>query len=169
MTTVLAGLERLKESYSSIVESERARLIRFATGMLLDIHEAEDAAQEGLARLYHAWDKVENPRGFLYRSVTNVCLDRLRQQKKKPPPQVPSKTSDSILAEEARLAVRSALAKLDPQKRAALLLCEARDFTYQEIAFHLDATVDQVTNWIFRAKVLLREILKPYIENGDKV
>lgn len=43
---------------------------------------AEDAAQEAFMRLMRVGAGLENPAGFLYRTVTNLCLNLLRDKKR---------------------------------------------------------------------------------------
>ena len=160
--------EVMTTAYEALAERERDGLMRFARGMLADGHEAEDAAQEALLRLYQAWGRAEQPRAFLYRSIANLCIDRLRQRAKLPPPPSVREQADRLETDERSAAVRAALDELPADERAAVLLREVERLSYAEIAGTLDATVPQVTNWIHRGKNRLRRLLAPYVEEGKR-
>ena len=55
---------------------------------------------------------------------------------------------------------RSAIDRLPPNFKAALVLCEYENMPYAQIAETLDASVPQVKTWIFRARRQLAEMLK---------
>lgn len=60
--------------------------------------------------------------------------------------------------------VRKAIAKLPEHFRAALVLCEYENMSYQEIADTLGASVPQVKTWIFRGRRQLEEMLRGYVQ-----
>ncbi len=171
--------EIMTASFESLAHRERDGLVAFARGMLADGHEAEDAAQEALLRLYRTWGRAENPRAFLYKTIANLCIDRLRQRSVLPPAGDPSISGSGNAAaaqgetarpelDERAAAVRAAIEELPPDERAAVLLKEVERLSYAEIASTLDATVTQVTNWIHRGKNRLRRKLAPYMEEGKR-
>jgi len=152
------------QEFESLACQERAQLVRLARGMLNDAHEAEDMAQEALLRLCHHWETARNPRAWLYKTLSNLCIDRLRKRSRRlPPVQVQEPEEDPMVRKESHAAVRSALETLAPHERMAVLLREVEHLSYREIANTLDATVEQVTNWIYRGKTRLRRTLAPYM------
>jgi len=64
---------------ASSFEPHRAPLTGLAYRMLGSIATAEDVVQEAYLR-WHATDRsnVQNPRAFLSRTVTRLCLDHLK-------------------------------------------------------------------------------------------
>ena len=60
-------------------EPHRRHLMAIAYRMLGSLAEAEDAAQEAYIRWHQAdRDKVREPRAFLSRIVTRLCLDQIK-------------------------------------------------------------------------------------------
>jgi RNA polymerase sigma-70 factor (ECF subfamily) len=163
----LARKEGAQLDFEKLAEAERAGLIRFARGMLADEHEAEDVAQEALLRLCRAWGRAREARPYLYKTIANLCMDRLRRRGRSLPPERAPQLPPPAEAGERREAVRRALEQLGAHERAAVLLRETEGLSYREIGAALEATVAQVTNWIHRGKNRLRELLAPYIRKGE--
>ena len=73
-------------SVSEELEAFRPPLTRYCYSMLGSIFDAEDAVQDTVIRAWQHWGEVENPaarRSWMFRIATNVCLDRLRQMKRR--------------------------------------------------------------------------------------
>jgi RNA polymerase sigma-70 factor (ECF subfamily) len=59
-------------------EAQRPSLMGLAYRMLGEVHEAEDAVQDAYLRWRTAdRDRIEAPRAWLAKVVTNLCLNRL--------------------------------------------------------------------------------------------
>ena len=65
----------------ALYRSERLRLTRLATAITLDRSLAEEVVQDAFAGLFRRHAHVENPAGYLQRSVVNLCLKALRRRK----------------------------------------------------------------------------------------
>jgi RNA polymerase sigma-70 factor (ECF subfamily) len=153
--------------FEQLAAAEREGLIRFARGMLSDAHEAEDVAQESLMRLYRVWGGQRDPKAYLYKTTANICLDHLRRRGRSAPPRQVEPPEQSVEIRERREAVRRALAAIAPRERAAVLLREVQGLSYRQIATALEASVEQITNWIHRGKKGLRKLLVPYMTRGE--
>ena len=68
---------------------------------------------------------------------------------------------------EMRDIVRMALESLPERQRLAVLLCKFEGLSYADIAAALELTPQAVKSLLSRARVNLREILQPYLENGE--
>ncbi len=143
----------------------RPRLLGIAYGMLGELSEAEDVVQDAWLR----WDEsdrdaVRNPESFLVRVATRLALDRLRSARARrevyvgpwlPEPLLADPESPetrAIDAEQLNLALLGVLERLNPVERAVLVLRDAFDFEYAEIADVLEKTPANVRQIAKRAR-----------------
>lgn len=79
-TTASSAATRPRETLTlaGLFETEESGLLRFALGLVGRRVVAEELVQETFLRLHQVWDQVENPRGWLYRSLRNLALNHLR-------------------------------------------------------------------------------------------
>ena len=62
-------------------EAQRPRLMRLAYRMLGSVAEAEDVVQDAWLRWTRTEEEVRDPAGWLVRTASRLCLDRLRSAK----------------------------------------------------------------------------------------
>ncbi len=115
-------------------ETHRRHLVRLACRMLGSVAEAEDAVQDAYLRWHGVdWKSVTDPRAYLSRTVTRLCLDRLRETRKRwecyigpwlPEPLVEDLALDmppgAGVDHDVTYAMMLALERLSPLERAAL-------------------------------------------------
>jgi len=65
----------------ALFESEESALLSFAVGLVKRRSVAEELVQDAFLKLHEVWGQVENPRGWLYRSVRNLALNHLRDHR----------------------------------------------------------------------------------------
>jgi RNA polymerase sigma-70 factor (ECF subfamily) len=70
---------------------------------------------------------------------------------------------EAVITNETVIRVREAIQQLPEHFRAALVLCEYENMSYQQIAETLNASVPQVKTWIHRARRRMEKMLSPYI------
>ena len=157
-------------------------VVNFAYRFVANRHRAEELAQDAFLQIYRARGRYE-PRArfttYLYRVVTNLCLNELRrfdyQGKTEPLEGRPLEDGeeglrelpdDSLPAAEETLAgvetgarIQRVLDKLPPNQKSALLLSRVEGLSYQEVAECLETTESAVKSLIFRATQTLREEL----------
>ena len=133
--------------------------------------DAQDLVQEVLLRVRKGLETYRpgSLEGWLSRITTNTFLDEVRRRRRRPvdlfpddPDRVvpPSDAADVTLAAEALPDdVQTALRRLPPDYRAAVVLCDVVGLSYQEIADALAAPVGTVRSRIHRGRSQLREIL----------
>lgn len=150
------------------------RVMRYAAGMLSDPAEAEDVTQEAMMRLWRQapdWRAGEaQVTTWLYRVVTNLCTDRLRQRARRrarpleaidePPDDRPG--VDAMMQDDARAqALAEALALLPERQRQAVILRHLEGLSNPEIAQVMDIGVAAVESLTARGKRLLAARLLP--------
>ncbi|WP_413103386.1 RNA polymerase sigma-70 factor [Streptomyces sp. Inha503] len=143
---------------TSTFEEHRRMLFGIAYRMLGSVADAEDMVQDAWLRCSQVSTPVENPAGYLTRTVTNLALNRLtsaaatREQYVGPWLPEPLVTRPDVgeeveLAESVSLAMLVVLESLSPLERAVFVLKEVFGFSFREIAGMLDrgeAAVRQV-------------------------
>lgn len=135
-------------------ETQRPRMRALAYRMLGSYSEAEDVVQDAWLR-WHAIDAddVENPRAYLARVVTRLCLDRIGAARNRhehyvgpwlpdPLPDdsdwlAPDPQTTSELASDVSYALLLSLERLSAAERAAFLLHDVFDLDFGEVAASL--------------------------------
>lgn len=156
---------------TALIERWQGPLVSFFYRSLGSHAEAEDLAQETFVRLYRAAPGYE-PRAkfttFLFHVARRLLLNELRRRRRKPaeatdPADLPAHADAAIRAtaeaRELEEAFRTALEALPEKQRSAILLRQQQEFSYEEIATALDASVPAVKSWIFRARTHLKAAL----------
>lgn len=153
--------------------------------MLGSVSEAEDAVQEAFLRAWRRRDSFEagtNARAWLYRIVTNACLDALRRSRRRLPSlhsfaevpwlqPYPDRLLDEVAPSDAQpdavvvdretieLTFLAVIQLLPPRQRAVLLLRDVLGWSAGETASVLDTSVAAVNSALQRARATLRERL----------
>jgi RNA polymerase sigma-70 factor (TIGR02960 family) len=87
-----------EDAFTALIEGHRRELRAHCYRLLGSYDEAEDLTQEAFLRAWRAretLEDVDNPRAWLYKTATNVCLDFLRKQNRRPTPYEPVPGMDS--------------------------------------------------------------------------
>src|SRR4051812_15026141 len=69
----------MSESPNNAAVGLRPKLLAIAYRMLGTVADAEDAVQDAYLRYHQHADEVESPEGWLVRTTTRLCIDRLRK------------------------------------------------------------------------------------------
>lgn len=172
------------EAFEDLVRAHEKTVYNLALRMTGNLQDAEDMAQEAFLKAYRSLEEFRGESKFsvwLYRIVSNVCLDHLRRQSRRPSvsltveddggeqPQwdVPDESlSPERLLEQklTREAVQKGLARLPEEQRQILLLREIKGLRYEEIGGILDLEPGTVKSRIFRARKRLCAFL---LEDGN--
>jgi RNA polymerase sigma-70 factor, ECF subfamily len=136
------------------------RMMSVAYRLLGSVTEAEDAVQDAFLRLQTVGD-VTSPEGFLIRTTTRLCIDRLRAARRRKeyvgpwvPEPVDTRTGaqNPALAESLTQAFLLMLERLSPVERAAFVLRTVFDYDYAQIAEVLDKSEINVRQIVSRAR-----------------
>ena len=161
------------EAFEAIVRAYRYSAWNTAYRFLGDAKEAEDVVQEAFLRLLDVGPRYRPTasfRTYLYRILSRLCQDRA--EKKRPicmahPPETPDNAAhpdQALLLEERRRAVSSAIARLSPNQRMAIILRYYEGLGYQEIAGITGTTEKAVERLMARARAGLERTLATWLE-----
>lgn len=145
-------------------EAHRPELYRYCRHLTRDPWDAEDLAQDALARAFVTLGSLfkpmpSNPKVWLFRVASNLWIDRIRRAR-----EVTGEVPEAIaeIREEVDAdAARTLLALLSPQERTAVLLKDVFDFTLEEVAESLSTTVGAVKIALHRGRTKLVAPSKP--------
>lgn len=148
-------------------EAQRPRLLRLAYRMLGSVAEAEDVVQDAWLRWTRTQEEVRDPAGWLVRTASRLCIDRLRSAKIQreayrgpwlPEPLIEDLTVDPVeRAEDVSVAFLLALERLSPLERAVFLLHDVFDEDYEAIAETLGRTEPAVRQLAARARAHVKD------------
>jgi RNA polymerase sigma-70 factor (sigma-E family) len=134
---------------------------RVAYKILGDRGDAEDVAQDALARAYLRWRRLEDrPHGWVSHVATNLAIDRYRRRRRTIPR--PSNTLgivDSHLIERIDLA--NALQKLPRRQRQVVVLRYLGDWSETDVALELGCSLGTVKQHAARGLEAMRKSLQP--------
>ncbi|MBM9504579.1 RNA polymerase sigma factor [Streptomyces sp. KK5PA1] len=173
MLAVRAG-EGDEEAFEVLVRRHGPELLRLARRLLGGDGDAEDAVQEAFVSAWRRLPEFRRDAAFrtwMYRIVTNRCLNVLRARRPvqpleaAPEPEAPEHTASPERAAESAAAVAAlgrALAGLTPEQRACWVLRELHGLSYDEIAAAVGIGEPAVRGRIFRARKHLTEVMTPW-------
>jgi RNA polymerase sigma-70 factor (ECF subfamily) len=161
-------------SIAALFESEESALLHYAIGIVRRRIVAEELVQEAFLRLHRIWGQVDNPRGWLYRSIRNLALNHLRDN---PPeaeldeeraPQEESLPRDLLGRSEAIGTVRMLLAEMPEDDRTLIRLKYHDDLKYHEISKRTGLSVGNVGFRLHHVmKALLDGLQRAGIEGSE--
>jgi len=159
-----AGAVNPAESF----EPFRRRLMGLAYRMLGSLADAEDAVQETYLRWHGAKrETVQEPRAFLMTTATRICLDMIGAARARreeyvgtwlPEPVVDAGALGVELAEDLSIALLLTLDRLSPLERAAFLLHDVFDFSFEEVSRALERSEAACRQLAARARAHVREV-----------
>jgi len=143
-----------------IIARHRNRLIRTASNLLRDRHEAEDVAQESFLKAFRELGRLRDDRafsGYLYRICVRLCMDRLRLKRAEPAEfdSVQEHTGGSI---ENRVVIEKCLSQLPAELKATLVLREIEQLSYEEVAEAMRVPIGTVRSRLHTAREKFRKL-----------
>lgn len=166
-------------AFETLVLGYEKNVYNLALRMVKNPEDASDMAQEAFIRAYNSLASFRGESKFsvwLYRIVSNVCLDFLRSRSRHPTVSlsvendegeeteldIPDESQSPEALLERRLtrdSVRRGLDALSEEYRQILLLREIQGLSYDEIAETLSMELGTVKSRIFRARKKLCDFL----------
>lgn len=171
-------------AFETLVLEYEKNVYNIALRMTGNSEDAADMTQEAFIKAYNSLQSFRGDSKFsvwLYRIVSNVCLDFLRSKNRRPTVSLSVEDDDGEdaqldVADESqspellldrkltRDSVRRGLDSLPPDYRQILMLREIQGLSYDEIAQALSLEVGTVKSRIFRARKRLCTFL---IDDGN--
>jgi len=161
-----------RAALTALVERHEPRVRRLAGYLLNDPQDAEDAAQEALAKVLTRIDQFRGEARFatwLYSLVTNTCRDlgerqrRRQHQALETAPEVASTLGPHDLAcqREQRAELARELEGLSNDQRHVMVMKDVLALSYEEIAEVLEMPVGTVKCHAHRGRARMRRALEP--------
>jgi RNA polymerase sigma-70 factor (ECF subfamily) len=152
--------------FAALAEQHSTFMLRVAYSLLRNMHDAEDAVQEALLKLYRTggWLQINDEKAFLARTVWRVALDvSTRRPRSTGPiePQAdfisPDDTPEQATADgDQRALLRRLIDALPEDLRLPLLLSAIDGMTSREVAAALSLNEATVRTRISRARAELK-------------
>jgi RNA polymerase sigma-70 factor (ECF subfamily) len=155
------------EAFEALCRGTYEQLVRAAYLIVGDVHEAEDLAQEALARAFERWRQVsryDRPEAWVQRVLTNLAISSARRRARRR--RLPW-SSDVPAPETSDPVVVAAIRALAPQQRAVLALrylCDRSVAETAEILGKPEGTVRSITS---QALGRLRRSLPDEVRNEE--
>jgi RNA polymerase sigma-70 factor (ECF subfamily) len=183
---IRAAQEGDQEAFEQLVRAYDQSVLRLAMNLLRSPEDARDVYQEAFLRVYRNLRAFRFDCSFhtwLYRIVTNLCLDALRKRKvRKEEPAVlatwdgPLDRMDAtqeqradgdpqrrLLSGEVRMRVKEALAQFTPRERTVFELRHYQGLRLRRIGEILGTTEEAAKNCLFRATQKMRAALGDFV------
>jgi RNA polymerase sigma-70 factor (ECF subfamily) len=177
--------------FESLVRRYQNSVYNIALRMSGNPEEARDLTQEAFVRAYRAFDSYKRGTSFdkwLYRIVTNLCIDELRRRKRRPyiesldqrimtsdgdelDREIPDMSHNpEIVYDREHLdeCLQDALESINPEYRMAVVLCDIEGFSYEEIAQMMGTSIGTVRSRIHRGRRALRERVSPCLKERSQ-
>ena len=172
-----------RDALAALVQSQQTYVYSIAMSIMHNPADAADMTQDAFVRLMRSLGTYRGETRFttwLYRLVTNICLDGLRRRGRPvdsldlPTTEVDAPTPGERLADDDRWThpdeqlelresgdeVRAALARLPTPQRVALTLHYFQDMRYEDIAEVMGLPLNTVKSHIRRGKERMAILLQ---------
>jgi RNA polymerase sigma-70 factor (ECF subfamily) len=149
-----------ERAFARIAEDYAVRLYAVAYRLLGNRADAEDAVQRALLKAFEAREAYLSRWAvstWLYRVLTNVCIDELRRRRRTPPEELPRGRTGSAVE---RLDLARALDTVPREARVLLALHYVNGLGYRELATIRGISVNTVKSQLARGKAILKRALE---------
>jgi len=166
-----------RSAFRLLVETHQRFVYAVAARVLHNVHDAEDATQETFIRL---WKNLNRYRAeiklstWLYRIVTNICLDLLKSAHYKRNRMTEDDTKAANLfarhADEAihlhdlTMAVEEAAAQLPPVQKIIFVLRDLQGLSPEEVSRIMETSEEKIKSNLYHARVAIGKYLKQHYQ-----
>jgi RNA polymerase sigma factor (sigma-70 family) len=176
-----------REAFKIVVETWQGMVYNTALGLLQNMEDAEDTAQEVFMQVYESISSFKEESKFstwVYRITVSKALDHIRKKKRKKrfafiqglyakndgqliePPDFFHPGIKMENKENAAILFK-AVDQLPANQKTAFILNKTENLTYREIAEIMESSESAVDALMQRAKKNLQKILKEYYQKLD--
>jgi RNA polymerase sigma-70 factor, ECF subfamily len=168
------------DAFERFVDIFRSKLFQYTFLMCGQRDDAEEVVQETLLNVFRSLDQLrepENVKAWVFRIAKNACLMKRRRSIFAPAEELSLDNADGLgsweirdpamlpdgelLRLETRELLTRAISELPENYRAVLLLRDVEELSTEETAQILDVSTDVVKTRLHRARLALRDRLKP--------
>ena len=159
-----------KRAFRLLVERHIDRAFSVALRILGNSADAEDVVQDTMLKVWTHRGQWQQGRAkfstWLYRVVTNRCIDLRRQPRTDNVDAVPEPADaqpdavTTIQRDEVSLLLEAAMQRLPEQQRVAVILSYHQNMSNGEIAEVMETTVSAVESLLKRGRQQLRDLLR---------
>jgi len=155
-----------RAAFAQLVRKHESTVLRVARRLLMDAHDAQDAAQDVFVRLYDHLDRFDERRPltpWLYRITVNVCRTHARKRARRT-----AAESDAARetvqhrivsgATEAADWLERGLSRLSQRERTALVLRDLEGLTAREAGKAMRCAPVTVRTLAARARLKLKQL-----------
>jgi RNA polymerase sigma-70 factor (ECF subfamily) len=188
---VVACQRREQAAFEELVKRYQRTVYTLLYQLAPDWNDTADLAQEVFLRIWRSINNLRNPssfRSWLTQITTHLFYDELRKRPRQLPTLMLDEPIDDgsedgasrdiadtsaqpdtiVLNQEISEVIRTAMSSLPEQFRTAIVLREIEGLSYEEISTLTKTEMGTVKSRIARARVRLQELLRPYLEVGNK-
>jgi RNA polymerase sigma-70 factor (ECF subfamily) len=175
-----------RQAFEELVRIYDRDVLRLALNLMKRTEDARDVYQEAFLKVYRSLHRFRFECSFytwLYRIVTNVCLDHLRRRQSRPEDQAPESHSASyeegtadfferqkehrpgldperhLMGREIQTRLAEAMLRLSPRERVVFEMKHYQGLKLRAIGDALGTSEETVKNSLFRATRKLRQEL----------
>lgn len=177
------------DAFEELIKNYEKKAYNIAYRIMNNEEDAEDMTQEALVKIYKSIKNFREESTFstwLYRIVTNVCLDELRKRKKSETIPLEISTEgdkgtirfeigadketpeDLYELAELRQMILNKINSLKDDYRTVIILRDMQGFSYEEISIILGCSLGTIKSRINRARKALKDKLRLELELYDK-
>lgn len=156
----------------------------FAYHLCYNAEDAADLVQETYLKAFKFMDKFEegtNAKAWLFKIMKNAYINDYRKKTKRPSKvdyeeivgyhegddaqlssfyDLREDIFDKMMGDEVTVAIEA----LPEEFKSVIFLCDIEDFTYEEISKIMDVPIGTVRSRLFRARNMLKDLLKKYAQ-----
>lgn len=175
-----------QDAFEQLVRAYDQSVLRLAMNLLRSAEDAQDVYQEAFLRVYRNLNNFRFDCSFhtwLYRIVTNLCLDQMRKRKTRREESSAVDTADgpldrlntvaeervdgdpqrNLLSGELRDRIQAVLGQLTPRERMVFELRHYQGLRLRNIGEMLGTTEEAAKNCLFRATQKMRAALGDFV------